>query len=218
MVNFTTRFLKGPQRVKKLMEQGRIGDIQSIRIRLVHDGPYADWAKGDWFYNPKQAGGGALMDMGIHAIDTCHYLMGPIRSVAATLSNLSKDIPVEDSAMISAKLDGGRYAVLEAGWTGGAGFRGIEVCGSMGSIVMDYGKGLSVILGKSKPDGSIEIKEQEIKCNIADGGWGLVVKEFLEHVRENARPECDGKAGLEALDVALAARRSHKTGRWVAVD
>lgn len=218
MVNFTTRYLSGPRRVKKLMNQGRVGDIQSIRIRLVHDGPYADWAKGDWFYDPKHAGGGALMDMGIHAIDTCHYLMGPIRSVSATLGNLSKDITVEDSSVMTAKLDNDRYAVLEAGWTGGAGFRGIEVCGSKGSIVMDYRKGLTVIHGRSKPDGSVVIKEQDIKCDIMGGGWDLVVKEFLKHVRERTRPECNGVVGQRALAVALAARRSHKTGKWVSID
>ena len=217
MVNFTTRFWKGAQRVKQLMDSGRIGDVQSLRIRLVHDGPYTDWAKGDWFYDPKRAGGGALMDMGVHAIDACHYLLGPIRSVTSTLANLTKDIDVEDSAAMTATLDGGRYAILEAGWTGGAGFTGIEVSGSRGSVILDYRKGLFLILGKSKPDGSVEIKEKPLRCNIMDGGWGAVIKEFLTHVRNGSRPECNGEVGLKAIQVALAARRSHASGKWVSI-
>jgi len=215
MVNFTTRFFHGPRRVKRLMEQGRVGDIHSLRIRLVHEGPYANWAKGDWFYDPAKAGGGALMDMGIHAIDICQYLMGPIRSVSASLATLSKEIPLEDSATLTVGFDGDRFGLLEAGWTGGAGFTGIEVNGSKGSIVLDYRKGLSLFLGRARPDGSVDVKEQALRVDPLGGGWGVVIKEFLNHVREGSRPECDGNAGLTALQVALAARKSHKTGRRI---
>ena len=34
------------------------------------------WGPAGWFTDPALAGGGALIDMGIHAIDTARYLLG----------------------------------------------------------------------------------------------------------------------------------------------
>lgn len=218
MINFTQRFFKGTQKVKQLLDAGKIGNPHTIRIRYVHGGPYANWAKSDWFYNPSLAGGGALMDMGVHAIDTTHYLLGPITTVCASLKNLTKDIPVEDSAMIMAELNDGRRAFIEAGWTGGGGFSGIEICGSEGSIVMDFRKGLFLSAGKSLPDGSILFKEKGIPCDLTAGGWGAGIKCFLAHIQDGTAPECNGAAGVAAIKVLQAAYLSNKTGRRIAID
>ena len=59
MVNFTNRFMNGPRMVKKLLDEGVIGEPYTIRVRYVHAGPYNNWAKSDWFYNVDQSGGTA---------------------------------------------------------------------------------------------------------------------------------------------------------------
>ena len=51
-----------------------------IRVRYAHGGPYPGWAQSDWFYKKDIAVGGAILDMGIHALDICQYLVGPIES------------------------------------------------------------------------------------------------------------------------------------------
>ena len=217
MINLTHRFFLGTRKLKALLDQGKIGAPHTLRIRYVHNGPYAGWAKSDWFYKAREAGGGALMDMGVHAVDIGHFLFGPIRAVSASLANLTKQIPVEDSAMILAEFDGGRRAFIEAGWTGGAGFSGIEVCGAKGSITMDFRKGLFLTTGQSLPDGSMAIKEKQIACDLMAGGWGAGIQSFLQHVQAGTAPECDGEAGLAAIQVVLAAYRSAKSGRRVTI-
>ncbi len=215
MVNFTNRFMDGPRKVKELLEEDVIGEPYSIRVRYVHAGPYNNWAKSDWFYNVGQAGGGALMDMGIHGIDMCHFLMGPIKSVSATLSNLSKDIPVEDNAVAMVEFEKHRVGVIEVGWTGAGGFTGIEVCGSQGSIVLDLRKGLFITKNKSYPDGTVEFSENKVPCEISNGGWETAIVEFISCLENNSSPSCDGELGFAAMKVLLAAYQSAENGQKI---
>jgi len=90
MIGFSHRFYRGNQRVKALLQEGAIGEPFMMRVRFAHSGPFPGWAKSDWFYDPKRAGGGALLDMGIHAIDLCQWLIGPITSVAAQMGTLRR--------------------------------------------------------------------------------------------------------------------------------
>ena len=51
---------------------GELGRV----VRTHGYGVHADWGPGGWFTDPALAGGGALVDMGIHAIDTARFLLG----------------------------------------------------------------------------------------------------------------------------------------------
>ena len=61
----------------------RIAAGEFGRIVRTHGwGVHAGWGPSGWFTDPALAGGGALIDMGIHAIDTARFLLGdpdPVR-------------------------------------------------------------------------------------------------------------------------------------------
>ncbi len=117
MIGFTHRMLTGPQRCKRLLSEKAIGKPFMIRVRLAHGGPYPGWAKNSWFYNKELSAGGAMLDMGIHAIDLCHWLMGPIASVSATAATLIKKIEVDDNALLQLEFGTGALGYIEVGWT-----------------------------------------------------------------------------------------------------
>ena len=138
IVGFTHRFARGNQRIHQLLADGAIGPPFMIRIRLAHLGPYPGWAKSDWFYSPTLAGGGALLDMGIHAIDQAIWQLGPVKSVQAMARTLRKSIKVEDNAVLLLEFARGKaMGYIEVGWTSPSGFCGIEIMGDKGSIVED---------------------------------------------------------------------------------
>ena len=91
MTGFTHRFLAGNEKAKELLDAGAIGRPFMIRIRFAHEGPQPGWAMSDWFYNPRKAGGGACLDMGIHAYDLCEFYLGRVASVQANIRTIIED-------------------------------------------------------------------------------------------------------------------------------
>ncbi len=59
-------------------QTGRLGKI----IRTKGYGVHTHWGPGGWFTQKALAGGGAMADMGIHALDTARYLLGDPKPVS----------------------------------------------------------------------------------------------------------------------------------------
>lgn len=98
-----------------LKEQlGRIGDV----IRTKGYGVHVHWGPGGWFTQQRYAGGGAMADMGIHALDTARFLLGdplPV-SVYARLGTHYGDYDVDDTGLILVNWDNGTTSYIESGW------------------------------------------------------------------------------------------------------
>jgi predicted dehydrogenase len=191
-----------------------------IRVRLAHAGPYPGWAKNDWFYRPRLAGAGALLDMGIHAIDQAIWHLGPVRSVQATARTLRKNIQVDDNAVLLLEFERTRaLGYIEVGWTSRAGFNGMEIMGDKGCIVENYAGDLTLTTGRITPNMK---KRPTMKTRVLDktpqhGGWSIEVPEVVRALRRGSDLGSGIDAGASALAVALAALKSSRTGRRVRV-
>lgn len=220
VVGFSHRFRRGNQRIQRLLKDGVIGEPYMIRVRLAHTGPLPGWAKSDWFYDPKLARGGAMLDMAIHAIDLALWHLGPVRSVQAVVKNLRKKIKVEDNAVLLLEFAKTRaLGYIEAGWTSPAGFNGVEIMGDNGYIVEDYaGAGtVTVMTGKVTPDARIKTRfVTKVVDREADKGfWAVEIAEVVKAFRRNSDLGCNIDAGGAALAVALAGYESWRTGKRV---
>ena len=219
-VGFSHRFQRGNQRMRQLVQEGAIGEPYMIRLRLAHTGPLPGWAKSDWFYDPRLAGGGAMLDMGIHMIDQALWLMGPVRRVQARAVTLRKDIRVDDNAVLLLEFKRPRaLGYIEVGWTCPSGFRGIEVLGDNGSILFDYSGPLIVTSGRVTPDMK---KRPKLHRRVVDrepttGGWKTEIQDVVRAMRRGSDLGADIDAGGAALAVALAAYESSRTGRAVEI-
>jgi UDP-N-acetylglucosamine 3-dehydrogenase len=219
-VGFSHRFQRGNQRMRQLVQDGAIGEPYMIRLRLAHTGPFPGWAKSDWFYDPELAGGGAMLDMGIHMIDQALWLMGPVRRVQGRAATLRKDIRVDDNAVVLMEFERPRaLGYLEVGWTCPAGFRGIEVLGDKGSILFDYNGQLVMTTGRVTPDmkKKVKLRRRVVDREPTTGGWKTEVQDVVRAMRRGSDLGADIDAGGAALAVALAAYESSRTGRAVEV-
>lgn len=220
VVGFSHRFCRGNMRMRRLIQEGAIGEPFMIRVRYAHRGPYPGWAKSDWFYDPKLAGGGALLDMGIHAIDQCLWLIGPVRSVQATAATLRKDIRVDDNAILLLEFKGSRaLGYIDVGWTSPSGFVGIEIMGDRGSLRQDYAGTTTLTTGQISPDTKAKtlLKTRVVDPKPTSGGWETEVQEVVKALRRGSDLGCGIDAGGAALAVALAAYESSSSGRRVTV-
>jgi len=87
-------------------------------IRTKGYGVHVNWGPAGWFTQKALAGGGALADMGIHALDTARFLLGdpqPV-SVYARIGTYYKDFDVDDTGVIIVNWDNGVVSYIESGW------------------------------------------------------------------------------------------------------
>ncbi|NUM52818.1 MAG: Gfo/Idh/MocA family oxidoreductase [Candidatus Hydrogenedentes bacterium] len=217
MIGFTNRLYRGPLACKQMLQRKAIGKPFMFRVRFAHGGPYPGWAKDKWFYEPDISAGGAMLDMGIHAIDLALWLYGPIRAVSAKVATLVKRIPVDDNAVVLLEFASGALGYIEVGWTSKPGFTGIELYGTEGSLICDYVRGLQLCSGKASA-GTDSVREWELLDDKpATGGWPVEIDYWMDVVMGQEKLTMDGAAGRAALEVALAAYKSSRTGKRITI-
>jgi predicted dehydrogenase len=114
MVAHCWRFHPDVLALRARVAAGELGEIVKTRSYGVH----AHWGPSGWFTDPELAGGGALLDMGVHAIDTTRFLLGdplPAR-VCATVATRYGDYPVDDDAVLLVRWSDATSSIIEAGW------------------------------------------------------------------------------------------------------
>lgn len=194
---------------------GKIGEPYMIHVRFAHTGPYPGWAKTDWFYNPEMAGGGAVLDMGIHAIDLAHWFIGDIKAVTGFSETLRKKIEVEDNTVAAFKFDRPAMGYIECGWTSVAGFYGLEIMGDKGAVLANYAEEKTILTqGGFTPDGKFETRSEVIGTLTVDAWENQMAKLIEAELKEEPFPTSIDD-GIKALKVALAIYDSAKTGRTI---
>lgn len=83
MVGFVRRFFKNTMVLKEFVDKGDFGDIYFAKGSYVR----RFGNPGGWFADKERSGGGPLIDLGVHIIDTARYLMG--NPTAVTVSGMT---------------------------------------------------------------------------------------------------------------------------------
>jgi predicted dehydrogenase len=114
MVAHCWRYDSEAMHLRACVAAGELGDVVRTRGYGIHTG----WGPGGWFADPQLAGGGALADMGVHALDTARFLLGDPRaaSVYAHIGTHYGQGAVDDTALLLVTWDTGAVTYIEAGW------------------------------------------------------------------------------------------------------
>lgn len=162
MVGFNYRFAPAVMLAKKLIDEGRLGDIYHFRAWFLQDWIIDPDFPLVWRLQKDIAGSGSHGDLGAHLIDMAHYLIGDIDEVigmnetfvkerplptemtglSATSSNSSEKaaVTVDDATLFLAKFKNGALGSFEA-TRFAAGHRctnSFEINGSKGSVIFDF--------------------------------------------------------------------------------
>ncbi|MHA3980849.1 Gfo/Idh/MocA family protein [Halovulum sp. GXIMD14794] len=129
---------------KEIIGSGEIGEIYSYRG--VHAEDYMADPASPWTFRHDPVGGGALADIGSHAIATAELLLGPIAAVAGRARTVHRERPdgaggmrvveVDDVTHALVEFESGVTGTLEANWlaSGRTMQHDFEVFGSKGAL------------------------------------------------------------------------------------
>jgi predicted dehydrogenase len=141
-VNFNYRKLPAVSLARKLIAEGRLGEIRFFRATY-----FQDWALNApfvWRFHKRIAGAGSMADKGSHIVDLARYLVGEFAEVAATSEIFIKHrngepVTTDDAAAFLCRFNNGAMGLfgtnrISAGHKNALGF---EVNGSRGSLIFD---------------------------------------------------------------------------------
>jgi predicted dehydrogenase len=192
MVAHCWRFHEDVQALRGRVVGGELGEI----VRTHGYGVHAGWGPSGWFTDAELAGGGALLDMGVHAIDTARYLLGdPLpERVCASIGTRYGDYAVDDDGVLLISWRGGTSSIVESGWWQ-------PHRGGMEAETELYGTG-----GYARIWGFAEEPEGYEHC--AQPMYSAQMREFVDALLEGREPRPSGEDGAVVMDVVEQAYRS----------
>lgn len=118
---------------KDMIARGMFGKITLVRMRDAHSGVSGNWLPEYWF-EKKDAAGGAMMDLGCHPMYLLAYFLGkPKRVTGMFTAPYGK--PVDENAVAIAEFDGGALGVAETAFVSYNSPQTLEIYGTEGSMI-----------------------------------------------------------------------------------
>jgi predicted dehydrogenase len=117
--DYSYRHVQGMSRLRELIRSGELGEVLSIDL-VFHNayGPSKQWC-----HDRKQAGGGCLLDLGVHLVDLALWLQNSpqMRVVSSRLfaqgqRRQSTSDAIEDLAYVELEQDNGAIVRIASSW------------------------------------------------------------------------------------------------------
>lgn len=131
-VGFNHRYHPGFQKAREIVDSGALGPLMFIRGRYGHGGRIG-YDK-EWRAVPEIAGGGELLDQGVHLIDLADWFLGPFRHVEGFAHTYFWDMPVEDNGFMLLRTEQNQTALLHASCTEWKNMFSFEIYGRHGKL------------------------------------------------------------------------------------
>lgn len=179
--------------LKRRIDRGELGEPLFISGQVKWYRPPEYYAGSRWRGRFAWDGGGALMNQGIHTVDVLLWLFGDVVRVTGRTSTRLHAIEVEDTAAALLEFANGATGTIEATTAAFPGFpRRLEVTGTKATIVHE---------------------DPPRPAAVADATpHRRVFEDFIDAIRANRPPACDGREGRRSVALIEAIYRSAHSG------
>ena len=196
-----------------------LGRVLFARCRYGHGGR-AGYEQ-EWRGNAVSAGGGELLDQGIHVLDLFRWFVGEFVEVHGVMSTAFWQIaPLEDNAFAWLRTAAGQVASLHASWTQWRNLFSFEVYGEHGALAVEGlggSYGTERLITTTRRPGELPLVEEESYPG-PDRSWVEEWGEFTRAIRAGEVPLGDGYDGLAAMRLVDAIYRAARVGAAVGVE
>ncbi|MCX7522826.1 Gfo/Idh/MocA family oxidoreductase [Microbacterium sp. STN6] len=198
------------QTIMRILADGSLGDLTYTRVRLAHDGWVHGWLP-ERFGEPSEAIGGALTDLGCHAVYLTRLFHGEApTSILASYASVTGRA-VEDNATVTAQFPGGGLGVFEASLVTTPGAYTLELRGTEGSLM--FGFGSEKLLAK----GSAFDPEAWSEVTLADAAPDAF-SQWVTAIHDGSSTDENVAAAVELTRLVVASNASAASGRAISPD
>jgi predicted dehydrogenase len=198
-VGSNPRYFPNVLRALELIKQGYVGRTMFFRGWIGNEGLHL--LSKSWYRYRNMAGGGTLIDNGVHLIDLIRYLADEvIKCYSCKLTTLKHNLSdVEDNALALYELSGGGFALVHSSWTEKSGYMYFEIHGDNGYIHVDSRWSKAVIkYGRSSDKPTCEDYTQHPKLS-----YDLELEDFVKDYKEGFHPKPTSYDGYRAIKIIM---------------
>ena len=200
------------RKIRELVQGGAIG--RPLFARVFHAVYLPSHLQG-WRLDRPQAGGGVILDITVHDVDTLRFILGaePVEAVGLLQSAALAREGLEDGVMAVLRFDNGVLAQLHDAFTVKHAGTGIEIHGEQGSIV-----GSNVMTQQAVGElllrtGAGEQAVPVAHTNLYERG----VAAFCAAMRGDGVPAASAEDGVRSLAAAVAVAEACRSGQIVRI-
>lgn len=198
----------------RAIKMARDKELGTMKVITADAGFNMKLESSPWRFDKKLAGGGALLDIGIYALNACRFIVGEEPSAVNAVTYTPKDDPrykeVEESTNFQLKFPSGVLANCSTSYSYAGVFRYRMIC-TDGWYELDPAISYRGIAMRMRKGGSgvQELKEPEINQFAAE------MDHFSQCVMENKEALTAGDEGLKDMRVIEAIYKSANEGMTV---
>lgn len=219
--------------VRRLFAEGSLGEVRYVNARWFRRSGIPGF--GSWFTRRELAGGGVLMDIGVHMLDVALWMLGfpEVSAVRGEVQSVHGPrgrglggwgaerhtagvFDVEDFASLHLRLKNGGLVTIEVSWaTFGQDEMRVQVLGSEAGVDIDgekYGGKAPVRIFHENPAEDVPLK---LPKRPPGTDWDHTTADFVSSIREGRAPLAPAREGLEMLRILQAGYTSAREGREV---
>jgi predicted dehydrogenase len=186
----------------------RIGTLTHLEVRFAQGRP--DWS--EHRHDPSW-GGGALFDLGVHAVAVALLMAAPAHVVAVEKAELDagRGLEVDDDAAVTLAFDTGLRAEVRATWRAAAPTWDAQAASATGAVRLEL-----------VPDASVELNGAPLRVPPAPGtavspqlhhlGYIGQLEALAADVESGRPPRSSAALGRLVLEVVCAAYEAARTG------
>ncbi|WP_114968176.1 Gfo/Idh/MocA family protein [Rhodoferax ferrireducens] len=200
------------RKIQELIKGGAIGKPLFARVfHAVYLPPHLQ----GWRLDRPQAGGGVILDITVHDVDTLRFTLGaePVEAIGMTQSASLAKAGLEDGVMAVLRFDNGVLAQLHDAFTVKHAETGIEYHGETGSIigrdVMTQQAVGEIILRNADGEQLIPVEHENL--------YARGVAAFCAAMLGKGQPAASAEDGVRSLTAALAVVHACRTGQAQAI-